>query len=460
MPDTSGIDPPFDELIYPVGLAMAPSNDFLVALNSNFDLRYNRGTLVTIDVSDLPGALAMTEQTRDEMRSSGTAYTYGPSADGREYYLDETGDRLIDSEQTIRLGAFASDLKTTPRGDRFLVPVRGSKRILIIDVLEDGIDCGQTRPSRECDARHAISHADLPIEPYEVTSFEYEAQDGSQDIVTYGAATHLQSGAVSLFKIDSRQAAGLESELDPAFIAATGLVAPGASGIAANPLSREANSARSGEIYVTGRNDSTPNIAVLKLLTGVAGQVGNHPYFNVVGRISLGNELYSAMDARGIAVSSDGNRGYMVTRQPAALVAVDLSTRQLIGQTIVGAEPSIVRLYDHDGGTPDDSSDDRTYAIVLCFSINRIYIIDTDAMALVATRATGAGPQSVAIDSERRRIFISNFRESTISVLTIDDASEPGFGYLRVRDLGGTGNQADEQAIVKIGRPRLPANNN
>jgi DNA-binding beta-propeller fold protein YncE len=462
MPDTSGIAPPLDRLIYPVGLAMTPSGRYLVALNSNFDLKYNAGTLVAIDVSDLRGALAETQsawEADDDGDGAPSPYLYGPSVNGSEYYLEETNDKLIISDQTVRLGAFASDLKTTPAGDRLIIPVRGSKSILIVDAQENGISCGQAENRhRNCDTTHQIRSSDLPIEPYEVTSFEVQAQDGSQKTITYGAATHLAEGQVSLFKIEERE--GDAVTFEPQFISAASNVAPGASGIAANPLSRDVDPARSGEIYVTGRRDSSPDIAVLRLLTGSAGQINNNPYFNVVGRISLGKELYSATDARSIAISRDGRRGYMVTRKPAALIAVDLEARQMVGETVVGAEPSIVRLYEHDGGTPDDPSDDRTYAFVLCFSIDRIYIIDTQTMNLVTTRATGAGPQAMAIDSERRRIYIANFRESTISILVIDDSSEPRFDYLRVSDLGTTGQEADEQAIVKIGRPRLPAKHN
>lgn len=483
MPGTAGIEPPSDELIYPVGLAMTPSGRYLVALNSNFDLKYNAGTLVAIDVSDLAEALpseACPDGENDQRKChlKVTDPVSRCSADGGECFLHESA--LIFKKDTVFLGAFASDLEVTPKGDRLLIPVRGSRAILIVDMestaaAHDVLDCGQGTSGRECGNDHqvvdsgksgdGIPDVTLPIEPYEVTSFDYEARDANGDVVwitTYGAATHLASGEVSLFQIAEQDArTGQETGLAPTLVATVGNVIPGASGIATNPLSRDVDSSRAGEIYVTGRHDSSPDIAVLKLLTGGGtGPTHNNPYFNVVGRISLGQDLYSATDARGIAITSDGQRGYMVTREPSSLLAIDLAGRQMMGQTVVGAEPSSVYLYEHDGGTPDDPSDDRTFAFVLCFSIDRVYIIETSTMELLTTRTTGAGPQALTVDRERGRVYIANFRESTISVLTIEDAYEPVFDHLRFRDLGPAPKDVDENAIIKIGVPSSPSKHN
>jgi hypothetical protein len=42
LPDTSGIDPPNDEFIYPVGVATVADDQFLLVVNSNFDLEFRR----------------------------------------------------------------------------------------------------------------------------------------------------------------------------------------------------------------------------------------------------------------------------------------------------------------------------------------------------------------------------------------------------------------------------------
>lgn len=438
LPEVSGVDPPMDELIFPVGLAMAPSGKLLVA-NSNFDLKYNAGTLQAMDVSAL-----------DEAPGE-----FGPNQ--RYFYIDETSLAL--PEQTIRIGAFASDLELTPSKKRALIPVRGKRAVLIIDVDRGGkvISCGQGE-DRECDEAHRVeSNGDvsLPIEPYEVASFEYVRFDealGKNEITTFGVTSHLAGGDVSLFVVGQRQ----EDPDDPTQVVETlnvpwllrvaDDVVSGASGIAANP--------KNNEIYVSGRRDSMRSVSILKLLTDAQnGPTTNNPYFSRTGRIELGESLYSGTDARGIVVDEKGERAYLVTRSPQALVALDLKTRQVTDMVSVGAEPSTVALLEG----VDEQGQRFSYAFVLCFLADKVFVIDTALMQLVAVRTTGAGPQAIAFDEERKRAFIANFRESTISII---QAVEP-FDYLRLGQLRGEGNDAanddsDAGALVVIGKPTLP----
>ena len=72
LPDTSGESPPDDQLIYPVGLVTTASDDYLIVANSNFDLKYNAGTLVAISLDKL----AKIQQTggSEEWKSPGGEY--------------------------------------------------------------------------------------------------------------------------------------------------------------------------------------------------------------------------------------------------------------------------------------------------------------------------------------------------------------------------------------------------
>lgn len=415
LPDTSGQAPPYDKFIYPVGLAMTSGDRYLLVVSSNFDLKYNSGTVVALDTAGLASA-------------SGEV-----SEDGEYLFVDET--QLILEDQTIRLGAFASDLALTPAGDRAMIPVRGDRGIVLIDIDEAGggdlLSCGEG-DDRRCAQSHIVGSNDnhtLPIEPYEVAALDYQEPNGGT--TTLGFATHLAGGEVSMFVLqDGASGSTAAAEL----IGVVRGVVPGASGIAVNHVTHD--------IYVSGRHDPDPHVAVMRVLTdGDNGYYSNNPYFNQVDHIDLAAEMYSGTDARGMAVTSDGERAFLVTRSPEALLSLDVSGYAMLDMTTVGTDPSSVALFEDDLGTVDPA-DDRVYAFVLCFATDQVFIIDPDLMKVLTVRSTGAGPQAIAFDRTAKIAYVANFHESTLTVIQ----AAPPFDHLRDAD----------GRVIKIGRPRLP----
>jgi len=427
LPDTGGIEPPSDRLIFPVGLAITPNDNFLLAANSNFNLKYNAGTLVAFDLSILDEHLWTDPDGAEVVYATecGADGVSTVSGDDQYCFIDETA--LIVAGETLRIGAFASDLEITPFGDRAVVPVRGERAITLIDVDEDGpdvISCGEGE-DLHCDSAHKVtsnSEFTLPIEPYEVSVTQLDETDQSGNVtpVTLGFATHLAGGEVSMFSI-SRGASG--SPVQAQLLSVIGGVVGGASGI----------STYDNETYIAGRHDATPHIAVLSVLTdSETGSYTSSPWFNQTDHIDLGAEMYAGTDARGIAVSPDGTLAFLATRTPDALLKIDLEHLELVDQTTVCIDPSTVAVYEYD---------DVVYAFVLCFLTGQAYVVDTNLMQ-VEVRATGSGPQAIAFDDTRRLVYIANFRESNITVLQ----GVPPFSQLK--DAGGR--------VIRIGAPQLP----
>lgn len=414
MPDTSGIDPPLDRLIYPTGLAMTKGDGHILVANSDFDLEYNAGTLVAIDLGQTFGP------------DGGVTSDGEVSGDGNEYYVHPK----IDAEESIRIGAFASDLKLTPAKDRALVPVRGERAIIVVDVDDtkngDLLSCGEDT-ERRCDAAHRVESNDqhtLPIEPYEVAALDFREPNG--ETTTLGFATHLAGGEISLFVLrDGSSRSRFKAEL----IDVVGPVVPSASGIAVNP--------ENNDIFVSGRADPVSRVAVLRVLTDSQnGWYARSPFFGQTNEITVGADIYGGTDARGLAVAPSGKRAFVVLRSPAALAELDAESYKFLDMTTVGAEPSIAAVYEESapGSTP--------YVFVLCFLTDQVFIIDPDLMMVVAVRHVGRGPHAIAFDHTRRLAYVANFRESTLSVI---HATEP-FDHLR--DAKGR--------VVKIGVPHLP----
>jgi DNA-binding beta-propeller fold protein YncE len=429
--DTSGLDPPSDQLINPDSIVTTANEKYLLVVNANFDLKYNAGTMTAISLSRL----------KDIIESGGKKEW--ESEDGEFMYVPS--EELIDANNTIRLAAYASDLELTPNKNRALIPIRGGseRHVLIVDVDESAkngrvLNCGQDK-NLSCDSAHRVtgnSNVSMPIEPHQVTSIEYErtlTDENNQEVKTkstIGFVTHWTPGSVSAFRIENSQ-----GELDATLLSVVdGVVKGGAIGIGFNPTNNE--------LYVTGAENQAGDIAVMQVLEGAAvGTDPGKPFFGVTNRIDLRKDLLGGTDTRGIAVSSDGAILYAVTRDPEALLRVDTKLRQMVDITSLGAGPSNIKIIENevDGKT-------TTYAFIVCYESNQVFIVNTDNMVSVV-RTTGIGPNDVAFDKSQGLAFVANLYESTISVFQ----SLPPFDHVRV---------GKRNAKLIIGIPRYPDSHN
>ncbi len=446
MGDSTGISPPLDKLVFPVGIATVNNDHSLLVVNSNFDLEYNDGTLISLDLSRLDN-----DQNGFPYDKKTGVYTIkGKDLDSfcdstTSTYCNLNESNAVDKAQTIRLGAYASDLNITPQGDRALIPVRGEKAIIEVDISgkkKAVLDCGQDSNLR-CNRAHLIKSSDslsLPIEPYNVRTMDYvHDEKGVKVTETLGFATHRAGGEVSLFSV-SRRIGKSKPVYDNTLIDVIGGVVEGASGLAVNPFKKD--------IYVSGQRDPSPSVSVLRVLTdlGAGGSYLNNPWFSQVATISISKKISKGNNARDIAVSPDGKTGFLITQSPPALIKMNLDTYEVEDMMTVCRESSKVRLF-LDKGESESGEDDKLYAFVLCFITSQVYIVDTGMMVPVI-RKTGDGPQDIAFDHKRELAYIANFTDSTISLIQ----AVPPFNQIRVKNPKDTG----DLKILRIGDPDLP----
>ena len=128
-----GVDPPRSELNFPIAIAAPPGADpaepppFLYVANSNFDLRYNAGSVHSYDLQEVTAALP--EDCEDCVRT--------------------VSDRpaLLVSEALI--GAHAAAMEY--HEDRLYLPVRSEANLTYIDVAASGeLDCGGNGTPQRC----------------------------------------------------------------------------------------------------------------------------------------------------------------------------------------------------------------------------------------------------------------------------------------------------------------------
>src|SRR5450432_1673214 len=139
-----GVSPPPNSFYYPVGMAVSRGGNVLYAVNSDFDLQWNGGTVQSYDLHQIrrdavmtiadptnpnipyitrPKAgecpsLPPTDQTNGDPTPQLRGQTCAPPVDSTKYVRD-----------SATIGAFATDLRISAGGSRIFVPVRGDASI-------------------------------------------------------------------------------------------------------------------------------------------------------------------------------------------------------------------------------------------------------------------------------------------------------------------------------------------
>ena len=89
-------------------------------------------------------------------------------------------------------------------------------------------------------------------------------------------------------------------------------------------------------------------------------------------------------------------------------------------------------------GAPGTPARTQSRVFVACFLSNQVMVVDPDLAEVVETILSGSGPNDIAFnygdgldqpEPAHRRAFVSNFVESTLSVIDLE-ASEPASWYL------------------------------
>jgi DNA-binding beta-propeller fold protein YncE len=79
--------------------------------------------------------------------------------------------------------------------------------------------------------------------------------------------------------------------------------------------------------------------------------------------------------------------------------------------------------------------------VLPCFQTGRVWVVDTDRMALLAVEDTGRGPSGIATSVRHNKIYVGNYAEDT---LTIIDATP--------------GAPTQYRSIMRLGKLRIVGN--
>jgi len=446
---------------------------------ANSDLRFNGGALQVYDMEGFFAALADTANiaapgtpVNDEVPCRAVATRPQVSE-----CLESTFAR---TSFPAHVGNFGTDLKPwfDPVTGRklLLMPVRGDPSVVWFELGSDAhsgfVYCGQGSGSSSGDdearcgddfrlrnLRGDSSLERLSIEPYELTISPDPARP-----LAYLA--HTLSSSVTLIGLRGLRNAPL-GEQNPVIIdrstifAAQGVISGGYA-IAERPcieqeapaLSVECESIDDGlactacarpllygsfryaralsEMVVFDLDEeqlAEDQICVAPDELGVSGGLVCDSQVSLVNQFSPGGLSGSSGGAvprlGSVKFTEDGNSMYVVQSSPGALLRVNTSVgpdgdvrREPTGSVEVCPRPAEMALYE-DGA--------NSFALVSCYSVGQVYIVDLNGFQVVSVTQVGTGPHRMTVDLAREAVFVGNTLDATISVIDMGDGRPTRF---------------------------------
>ncbi len=471
-----GPSPPAGDFYFPVAAAISPGGHTIYVANSDFDLQYNAGTVVALDLDRIRAMIPPlwdTSQTDPcgRLGSNDEIELYPGRCGAIDLPNPPDGQGTLVAVST-RVGAFATDLMVLARpedegpGARLFIPVRGDPSLTWIDIDDDRgggqvqrqMYCGQSSDSPRCDGAHRAGEdpdtnlrgAVLPPEPYDLAATE----DGSAIVVT-----HQTTGSMSLVTNPWDGSPRLE------FVASG--FPYGAVGIAALPPPAYAIQARLN--YQPGFLTTFRTAAEVDLVRYFddAAAAPARPFLTRAGAAPISVNA-NGYDSRGIAVdaqrrkaceagcSSDLNCLRACADIPIAVYIANRGPQSLlVGETRTNTSPTgsddLVTIYDTVplsygpsqvvvGSVIDRDGRPSTRVFVSCFDSRYVFIYDPAGHRIDGTVKTGRGPHGMVQDPFAPFLYVVHFTDSYLGVIDLDMRHANTYGTI----------------VASIGAPKPP----
>jgi hypothetical protein len=414
-----------DELRQPTGLQIGTGGEVLFVTNGNWDQTSKAGAIVTLDLVALDAGLAAPAGVGAALHRD------RPCRRAEDGVIECDTAALLVGGAAVELGSGVGDIALDrPSGggglSRLLVTQRVPAAVVWIDVLtedgEVGLECGQDEGA--CDIAHTIvgapQRADvtLPGDPARVVV------DPLGNRFAY--VPHLLEASLSLIALDGDFGPELADVVDDFYREGNtdDLKFAGGFGVAVRPCDPSAAPSASRDCtrpVVYSSNRYFPSLRQFAVAPGLDLIVpsneetvaGLNPEV-VESRPYLGDLAFEDPD--------DGDRLVLVQTTPAGLVRVDTSVDpqgdsldEVLAVAPVCANPNLLAIDRQEGF--------ESIAIVSCFSDGEIAVVGLDTFRLLRTVQLGAGANEMAIDDDRRRVYVANTVEDTISIVSLERTS-------------------------------------
>jgi hypothetical protein len=463
----SGIEPPVDRIFLPAGLAADPGGQWLYAVNSNSDLRFNAGTVVAIDAN---------RAAEDLQRRSGAASAWSVCPNPG-YLPDENSpgtccwdffdngvlncdDRLyVDRKATVRIGSFGGNALVERRTDlaggatsRLYLAVRSEPSVTFIDLAAsangarmvcdtgggEGALCDDAHKIRGDANNGAISALKLIEEPHAMALDPQYNGEGNKPGLGLLYVGHLLEGLSMISTCNPAK---------PELLSVNRRIFYGQQGFSVTSVLVPQPGNKDAPVVVTGRNYNFygPGEVHNLKLRGIDG--GCESPQRTGAELVESNGFYSSAfysagsDIRGMVVQGTSayllHRNATVRQNPPTVVEIDQSLDAqnvpfnravAVVETCAGATEMVM----HDAGRGP-----RLY--VVCFEAGQIYVLDPSPLSVVSVINVGRGPTTLVFSpTDPTRGYVLGFSDNNISVI----------------DLAPT-SATENRVIQRIGFPQL-----
>lgn len=460
-----GPSPPAAEMYYPVGIAVSPAGHTLYVANSDFDLQYNAGTVMALNLDRVRALIPPLWNPQDPNYPCGAL----PANPNRLLYPGRCGPADLihppDGQGTlvaasVQIGAFATDALVVARSDapgaRLFVPVRGDPSLTWIEIDDDRttqppsrtLYCGQSSDSPRCDATHRagedpdtnLRRVVMPPEPYGVA-----ADATGQALVV----THQAAAAVSL----------ITNPWDgvPTMQFALGNLAPGPVGLASVPVPEfvfAASVPHRPAFLLSYR--AAAELDVLRYYDDAAASPAR-PFLTRTAAVGITVNA-DGQDSRGLAIDDTDRRqceqacnGSLPCLQECAAIPAQLFIANrtppslIIGEvrsdvSLTGTNDQIT-IYDsvplsfgpsrvQVGQIIDEQGLPQRRVFVSCFDSRYVFIYDPVANRIDGEIRTGRGPHGLAFDPTAPLLYIAHFTDSYIGIVDLDQRHAETYGTI------------------------------
>ncbi len=465
---SDGAPPPPARLYFPIALNVSQDfdgdekGDFLVVANSNFDLRYNSGSLQAYDLEAVNLALDGHCGERDLVDGSECGVI--DAADPRDDLSDEilVQPDLVASE--VLVGSFADGLAMAPSGAgaRIYLPVRSDGDLSYVDMSPTGIlFCGDHEVDSAALAPGARHQCVDTFRGAEAGASSEEGLLVPPDPVAalVGPRSSRLPGAEGNYIVMAHRGGRLSLFTEPTDGARPQIIAtidefP-------NELVEIAEDPVDGSLWVaTAFDPVVPRVGIALGQTAQDTFLFRASDLRVsgidTGDTSLGDTREVRFDPR-----PEVRRAYVLSRRPRAVLVVDvdesvgaLAVRRQISVGVGPSRMEVTHFDDVDGDGDPATGRSFTLAFVTNFDSRDLYVIDLDAEALVGIVRSLGGPFELAVDEARKRVYVGDFRSSVLRVLDL----QPMFDCLTDEDYEELPEEVDIECsptqLGFVGRPR------
>jgi hypothetical protein len=414
-------------LYFPNGLALSPSAEgeparYLYVTNSDFDLRYNAGTVQAYSLDELADAVADCEDDPCQL-DPGVAFVtevpIPPFSTGITSSRD--GERLLITTRT-------GDALTYVRAD----PTATGDGVL--PCSRDRADCAeQAEPGPDRNHGGKLTWPEEPVAVLAGELSDWSPETFAEDEDEYALVAH-RTGELSVFV--EHDGALVMTDVSARMVGgATDLAYDAVSGLAYASLPNFI--ARLGLTIPERDGNADPLGATVFDAGNLLLRPG--PYSEIRGMSFL-----PAIDGAGAALARPN--ALITARFPSSLVLADVASAGEAPPDSSGAEVARVR-----GATALGSGaarlavgivDGIPLAVVACFDSRELALVDLRTMLTRSVVPNLSGPYAVVLDGERKLVYAADFRSSVIRILDIAAALEPG-------------GSAPIDVVATLGKPRV-----